>query len=141
MQPKARASGPFFRPPPAPIDILCAMNLEAWLPFQRARFFMAFNRYARAIEGFERALQVDPRLARAAAGLGYAYAMLGRDELAIRHFRHAVDLDPGNAAAFFDLGFIYDRQGMKEEAIQALAAVRDELRGPPPEPEPEAGPA
>ena len=59
------------------------MNLEQWAPFYRARFFMLLNRHARALEGLEEALRVNPGFGRAASCLGYAHAMLGHDDLAI----------------------------------------------------------
>ena len=89
------------------------MKLDQWLPFYRARFFMALNRHERAIEGLERTLEANPNFARAAA-------TLGRDELAIRYFEQAARTDAANPATFFDLGFVYDRQGQKEKAIEAF---------------------
>src|SRR6188768_1273299 len=96
------------------------MNFEQWAPYYRARLFMLFKQYERAIGGLQQTLKVNPDFGRAAASLGYVYAMLGRDDLAIRYLEQATRSDPGNFATFFDIGFIHDRQNRKEEAIQAF---------------------
>jgi tetratricopeptide (TPR) repeat protein len=96
------------------------MNFEQWAPFYRARLFMLLNLHERAIEGLEKALAANPRFGRAASCLGYAHAMLGRDDLAVRYFEQATQTDASNPATFFDLGFVLDRQGEKERAIAAF---------------------
>src|SRR5262245_18208460 len=96
------------------------MSFEQWAPYWRGRFFMMFNRYESAAEGFQSALAASPAFGRAAANLAYCYAMQGKDDLAIRYFEQATASEPDNPAAFFDLGYVLDRKGEKERAITAF---------------------
>jgi Tfp pilus assembly protein PilF len=54
----------------------------------------------RAVEDYDRALQIDPDIAPAYIGRGSAYALLGDHARAIENFDRALRLDPGFAPTY-----------------------------------------
>ena len=92
---------------------------------------------AEAVAAFKRAIQLKPDLARAYAGLGWAYLDLRgwrsaisslvtyQDEIdnckqSIGPFKHAILLRPDYAAAYFGLGLAFERLGQPQQALSAL---------------------
>jgi Flp pilus assembly protein TadD len=67
--------------------------------------------YARAIEHFNRAIEIDPTYAPAYHGRGVAYLALGEQDRAIAEFSEAIRLDPNDARTFHDRGVAYSRAG------------------------------
>ncbi len=74
----------------------------------------------RAIEHFQRAIELDPNLASAYAGLGRCAAMDDRPEEAIARFEKAVELEPNFASAHYELAMLLRSVGRMEEAAQHL---------------------
>jgi tetratricopeptide (TPR) repeat protein len=64
----------------------------------------------------EKAIQIDPSIAKAHLELGIIYADSGRKEDALREFQTAVKLAPAVADAHWRLGRLYQSLGRKEEA-------------------------
>ncbi|MCP5373135.1 MAG: adenylate/guanylate cyclase domain-containing protein [Hyphomicrobiales bacterium] len=99
---------------------------------QHARFNETGN--ARAIEYLQRAIDIDPRFARAHAYLGWAYARAylfnwtDRPEEALQRgfelTRKAVDLDPSIHTGFFILGMV---ELYRREHGNAIAAIEKAL--------------
>lgn len=80
----------------------------------------------RAIEMFEKAVALDPKLADAHFHLATAYYDLKVHEKAIHHFRIAVERDPGNAFALNNLAYLFAERNLHLE--EGLDLVRRALK-------------
>jgi TolB-like protein/Flp pilus assembly protein TadD len=122
-------------PPAAPTDV---RNAEAYRLLQEGRYF--FNKFEapdanmKAIERFQQAIALDPKMAAAYSGLADAQAYLA-ETMAARPTevmpkaqeaaKKAVELDPNSAAAHTSLGTVmldYDRdiEGGQREFLRAM---------------------
>lgn len=72
--------------------------------------------YAAALDGFARALKLNPRLTHALINAGQAAARLGQQVDAERYFRRALELAPTDADAANQLGLLLARSGQTAEA-------------------------
>src|SRR6185295_15356394 len=111
-------------------------NFEAYEKFLQGEFF--FNRRVpgdieRSARYYEEAVAIDPRFARAWAGLAGAYSMLAREtdpphkEIQLKQAqaaRRAVELEPNLAAAHFRLAQYFeetlDHERAKEHYRRAV---------------------
>src|ERR1700720_4501314 len=73
--------------------------------------------YPKAIEQFNRAIEIDPKYAPAYHGRGVAYFRQGEWDRAIADFGEAIRLDPADARARYDRGVAYSRAGEYDRAI------------------------
>lgn len=80
-----------------------------------------------AIEHFNRAIQLDPKYARAYAWLGYAHAMKGQflnqpelTEQAMGYLQKAIELRPQMPDGYSGLGMVFIQMGRDDDAIGAL---------------------
>ena len=80
-----------------------------------------------AREAYERALQIDPRVADAHVNLGRLDHMAGELGRAEPHYREAARLDPDDPTPHFNLGVLLEEVGRREEAVHAYrqAILRD----------------
>ncbi len=69
-----------------------------------------------AIQEFEAALEVNPRLVMAHINLIALYGQLNQPEKAEQHFHAAVELDPGWVESYYNWGFCLLQEGRKTEA-------------------------
>jgi tetratricopeptide (TPR) repeat protein len=72
----------------------------------------------RAIQGYDQAIQRNPKNAIAYVNRGFAYAIKGDHDRAIQDCDHAIQLDPRNAVAYRNRGIAYGSKGDNERAIQ-----------------------
>jgi tetratricopeptide (TPR) repeat protein len=72
----------------------------------------------------KRALQLNPRLARAHFLLGDAQAKANNLPDAIDEFVQGLKLEPGNAQAHYRLSLLYRRNGQQERARQEIEAFQ-----------------
>ncbi|MEC8495912.1 MAG: tetratricopeptide repeat protein, partial [Planctomycetota bacterium] len=123
-----------FRGPTRPADVQAFCELGRHEPAHRhlllehGRLAVEEARYRDGAALFERATRDDATLraqhAYAFEGLGRAYVLLGRLDLAESAYRRAVGLDPDYAAGWFNLAATFSQQGRFTEALPALAEVR-----------------
>jgi len=73
--------------------------------------------YEKAIEEFNKALELDPSYGWALVNLAYNYAEMEQYEKALEHFKKYASISPGNANALDSLGDIYFLMGRLEEAL------------------------
>ncbi len=89
----------------------------------------AEGKTADAITQYQRALQMEPRMADAHNNLGLALAAQGEYARAIAHFENAIALHPGHADAHNNLGLVFAAQGRLADATakyqRALALSPD----------------
>jgi tetratricopeptide (TPR) repeat protein len=72
----------------------------AHIHFEMANIHKKQNRYGPALAGYQNALRLHPRFARAHRNLAYLYgAMPGETEKAIPHLEHSLELDPNQPDA------------------------------------------
>jgi Flp pilus assembly protein TadD len=76
----------------------------------------------RARQELERALALDPGVARAHNSLGVIAARQGRMDQALEHWKQAVVLDPRDYQTLFNLGVTLRRMGHDAEARRYLEA-------------------
>ena len=79
--------------------------------------------HTKAVETYQRALQIDPRNADVLTDMGVSYRKLGKPEDAVASFQRALEIDPNHAISLFNLGIVY-RDDLKKpaEALQAWEA-------------------
>jgi len=77
---------------------------------------MQLNRSDQALPLIQKALKIDPNLARAHLDLGILYADAGHREEAIREFKTAAHLSPDDPAPHWRLARLYQSMGNKAEA-------------------------
>lgn len=73
-----------------------------------------------AIDCFKRAADADPKLYRAWAYLGMAYAQQGQLDPAIEAYRKCIDLAPDYHKAFNNVGELYRRKGLLDYAAMVF---------------------
>jgi tetratricopeptide (TPR) repeat protein len=75
--------------------------------------------YQEAIPYFRKAIELDPKYAKAYNGLGYALDGQGKYGEAVAADRKAIELNPANAEAYNNLGNALKNQGNAGEAVAA----------------------
>ncbi|MDI6768385.1 MAG: tetratricopeptide repeat protein [Anaerolineales bacterium] len=81
--------------------------------------YSALGRSDEAIAEFQKAIQLDPKLAHPHNGLGNVYPDLGRSDDAIAEFQKAIQLDPQDAAPYYGLGNVYYDLKRYDDALAA----------------------
>lgn len=86
---------------------------------------LAQGRYAKALNHFQKALEINPRLEQSALNAGVCSLKLDDAEGAIPHFQRAVSLNPNHGPYRVNLGLAWLQKGNKDKALnefrQALA--------------------
>ena len=77
------------------------------------------GQYAKAIEAYRQALQINPQDADAWDNLGLAYDGAGQYAQAIDAERQALQINPQDAGTWYNLGLAYDHAGQSAQAIDA----------------------
>jgi len=67
---------------------------DAEIRLKLANFLYDQKQYARSIEWYQRALELDPRNVNARTDLGTAYFYLGRPQDALREYRKSLEMNP-----------------------------------------------
>ncbi len=76
--------------------------------------------YAKAIEGYDLVLKINPRHARAFHSKGNVLDTLGRYEEAISCYESALECDPFNAETWYNKGITLSKMGCKNESIEFI---------------------
>ena len=87
------------------------------------RYRLAHGRlgyYKKAMKDFDRAIELNPKDARAYYNRGLAYGMLGNDDQAIKDYGMAIDLNPKYADAYCNRGTAYHNLGNYNQATNDL---------------------
>lgn len=74
--------------------------------------------YDKAIEEYNKALELDPNVPELHNNLGYAYLDKGKIEQAIMEQKKALDLDPNLANAYYGLALALEKRGDTHGAIK-----------------------
>jgi tetratricopeptide (TPR) repeat protein len=78
------------------------------------------SQHQKAIEYFQKAIDINPSYADAYLGMAAAYGFLGRLDDKIAACRKAISLKPDSAEAYANLGSALGKAGKYKESIQAL---------------------
>lgn len=73
--------------------------------------------FYKAIEEFNKALELDPNHGQALNGLAYTFAEIGDYAQAIEYFMRYAAVSPGDANPFDSMGDLYFRMGQLDEAL------------------------
>ncbi|MBW2975596.1 tetratricopeptide repeat protein [Candidatus Woesearchaeota archaeon] len=71
-----------------------------------------------ALEEYEKALKINPRLFEVYYNIGLIYQSEGKNEIAIEYYKKAISINPDYALPYHELGKAYYEQGMNEPAIE-----------------------
>src|SRR5882762_614408 len=97
-------------------------DAEGWYYLGRTKYNE--NRFAEAVDAFERCLKLDSRNLKAEDNLGLSYAGLGRREEAAAAYQQAIDWQSEaalkNAGPYIDFGELLLDENRNEEAISYL---------------------
>ncbi|MFZ2538094.1 MAG: tetratricopeptide repeat protein, partial [Oscillospiraceae bacterium] len=80
--------------------------------------FLGLGQYEKAIENFQRAIELDPIYAYPWHGLGTVYYYQKNYEKTIEYLRKAIELDPTFTYPWHGLGAVFFMQNNNEEAIE-----------------------
>jgi Flp pilus assembly protein TadD len=95
---------------------------EGWYYLGRAKY--SENRFAEAVDAFQRSLKLDPRNIKAEDNLGLSYAGLGRRDEAVAAYQQAIAWQSGaalkNPGPYIDFGDLLLDENRNEEAVSYL---------------------
>ncbi len=77
-----------------------------------------------ALAAYEKAIELDPRLAEAWARRGNLYRMIGKLEFALKDYEQALRLDPKSWTSWKAYGIVLARTSQKPKALDALRRAR-----------------
>ena len=80
------------------------------------------RRHRRAIQGFDKALRLNPKYAKTYFNRGNAYNRLKQYHRAIQDYNGALRLNPTYAKVYYNRGFTYETLGEKQSAIRDYRA-------------------
>ncbi len=73
--------------------------------------------YEKALELFEKCVEIDPEFTEGYNNLGLAYTELDEESKATNAFKKAIELNPDLAVTYNNLGYVFYRLGSLEEAV------------------------
>jgi serine/threonine protein kinase/tetratricopeptide (TPR) repeat protein len=91
---------------------------EKQVHFDLAVYYQRQNMQEKAIEEYNKALELDPNYGFAMNHLGYQYSAMGEFEKALECFSKYASISPGDANPFDSMGETYFRMGKLDEAIE-----------------------
>lgn len=96
-----------------------------------AQIYLRFNKAQKAVDAFEKVLDIDDKYAPALTGIGIAYQMLDDATRAENYLRRAIELSSQEELphAYNALGYLYAEQGIKLD--EAAALIRRALKSAP----------
>jgi serine/threonine protein kinase/Tfp pilus assembly protein PilF len=90
---------------------------EKRVHYYLASYYDGKKSYYKAIEEFNKALELDPNYGEAINQLAYLYVDMGNFEKAIEYFRSYASASPGDANPFDSIGDLYFQMGRLDEAM------------------------
>jgi tetratricopeptide (TPR) repeat protein len=82
--------------------------------------YRAKDEVNKAMESYQRAVQISPNLPDAYLGLAATYFMSEKADEAIKYFKKAIELNPKHVAAYYNLGSLYANTSQIDEAITSF---------------------
>ncbi|MEW5802731.1 MAG: tetratricopeptide repeat protein [bacterium] len=100
---------------PDPKDMVMVLNF-----FNVAAYHYLHHEYQKAIELFQRSLEIDPKDVFAYFMIGFIHNKTGQFEKARDAFQECIRLDPAYLNAYVNLGGVYLQLGQREKAFQKI---------------------
>jgi tetratricopeptide (TPR) repeat protein len=108
------------------LESLASQNeREALYPYWLGRLDYDGHQYDRAIRNFQRAIALDPRMARAYDNLGLCYYYQNQNDLAVENYRKSIELDRGSE---HPSAWPYLNLAITEQFLNQLADAERNLR-------------
>jgi tetratricopeptide (TPR) repeat protein len=108
-------------------DLDAARQAEA--QFNRANALRRLGHVAEALDGYDRAIALQPRWAAPHLNRGALLADGGNPRAAIQSFRRVTEIDPGHAQGWCNLGNALSVLGRHQDAIAALRRATEAAPG------------
>jgi tetratricopeptide (TPR) repeat protein len=100
-------------------------SLKAWAYFQSGFCYGKLESYAKTIEAYKQAINIDPDFAEACYNLGLTCIVLGYYTKAIEVFKQAIRIDPDFAEAYVGLGAAYLCIGDRNSALNEYKILEE----------------
>jgi Tfp pilus assembly protein PilF len=95
-------------------------NKKAEEFFEQGKKFTSAENADQAIDIYNKAIKIDPKLAKAYNNRGIAYVWKKQYDLALTDFNKAIELDPKNGKAYNNRAIVYSYLGETVKARQDL---------------------
>ena len=92
-------------------------SLDAEAYYDHGNAWMSKGDYDRAISDFNKALEIEPRLAQAYSNRGNAYYLQDKHDKAIADYNKAIEMNPWDIGAYASRGDAYRSKGQYDRAI------------------------
>ncbi len=96
----------------------CQHNKYAESYFNSGNLYLRLEENQRAINDYDKAIELNPKYASAYNNRGIAYARLGDDRQAIKEFDKSVEMNPKVPEVYYNRAIIYGRLGDEQQAIE-----------------------
>ena len=90
----------------------------AYWTIQKGNFLMMLKQIDRAIAIYSRAIELNPKNAKAYSDRGVAYGEKGKYELAIKDFNMSIQINPNDADVYYNRGVAYDMKSHVDYAFK-----------------------
>ena len=112
-----------------------SQNAEAMKYFGDAERFFSTGNYQEAVTAYSKAVELDPKFAKAWVYMGDAYVGLGNVEKGIESYRKAIEINPNDRQAHRFLGDVlekkYDRTGEMVYLDEAIESYENAVKADP----------
>jgi tetratricopeptide (TPR) repeat protein len=110
-------------------------NAEAMKYFNEAEKFFSTGKYEEAVKGYSKAIELDPKFAKAWVYLGDAYMGVGNSARGIECYKKAIEINPNDRQAHRFLGDVlekqYDRTSEMKYLDEAIASYENAVKADP----------
>ena len=94
-------------------------NINAWIKL--GNVFMDTQQYNKAIDAYQKALEINPDITNVRVDMGTCYRRIGRPDKAIEEYKKAIAKDPTHPNAHRNMGIVLGFDlGQKDQAIKEL---------------------
>ena len=97
------------------------IHRSAYTEFYQGMACQQIEDYRRAIEHYDRALELNPQMAAAFNNRGVAYDSIGKHWRAIEDYDRSLELNPSDAGVYDNRGVAYAHIGIHGQAIQSYS--------------------
>jgi len=104
----------------APVEGGANKIARAELLWKQGNRLLARNRFDKAIESYEAAMQLDPSRLEGRLNFGAALYLSGRPAEALPHLNYVLAIDTQNTAALLNLAAVFDALGQLEDSVLTL---------------------
>ncbi len=98
---------------------------DAFAYNNRGVAYRSKGQYDQAISDFNKALEINPRYARAHYNRGNTYYQMGRYDQAISDYNKALEINPRHAKAYNNRGVAYESTGQYDKAWEDVHKAQD----------------